>query len=127
MQDVANILEWLGTENELLFLQIFGTENIKPLIFNAGDINTFFLFLDPENKDLLANVLGLDYMKWFVRTPQDFMQIFSCLTKKKAKEFLEHFTKHDLCVLFHNDTIFHECLFTMSDSKEQLLLSYLQE
>ena len=127
MQDIANILEWLGSENEMLFLQIFGIENIKLFIFTAYDINTLFLFLSPENKDMLANVLGLDFMKWFVRTPKDFRRVFSCLTLKKGKEFLELFTKNDLCVLFRNDSVFHDCLLKLSDSKERLLLSYLQE
>ena len=126
VQDIANILEWLFGENEVLLLETFGLQEIKPFIFTAHDMNTLLLYLNLQNKDFLLDSLSLPFVRALVRNARDFTEIFSCLTAAKADEFLRLFPQEQLCMLFGNDAVFHECLFKISDSRQQILLSYLQ-
>lgn len=90
--DLGNILEWIFGDGEKLIFDMLGKDFLRSVFSYGTDIYKVFHFLADQNKDILADMLELSFIKSLVYTADDFFYVLKALSNAKVREFIPLFT-----------------------------------
>lgn len=124
--DLGNILEWIFGEGEQIVFGMLEKDFLESLFAYGTDVYKVFHFLSDENKDILADILTLPFIKAHIYTPEDFFYVIKALSNKKVPEFIVHFSPLEVRKIIGKNEILHHFLPKITQEKEQILLQYIK-
>lgn len=125
-RDLWNILEFIYWDAQREFLEILGVSFIKQVFLRTNEIIIILYFLENKNKDLLIDMIWLEWIYRKVKTYKDLLLMFWWLSEEKSKEFMALYKKEELLDFFLNDEEFHYFLLRLTPNKEKIFLEKLK-
>lgn len=104
---------------------MLGKKFLQTLFVYGTDIYEVFHFLSDKNKDILADILTLSFIKSTIYTAEDFFYILKALSNKKVEKFIPIFTPSEIREIIGKNEILHQYLPKITEEKERILLQYL--
>lgn len=126
-RDLWNIFEWLYWKSQREFIDLLWRDLVRNLFLSTNEIIMTLHYLNNENKDYLMDILWLDWVKYKIKTSQNFLVMFKWLTIKKSKELLKKYTKNEILELFKTEDDFYNFMLKLPENKEKIFLNYLQK
>lgn len=123
--DLGNILEWIFGDGEKLVFDILGRDFLISLFAYGMDIYRVFHFLNDKNKDILAEILTLQFLRSRIQTAEDFFYILKALSNKTAGEFISIMNPLEVREIIGKNDILHYYLPKITKEKEETLLEYI--
>lgn len=125
-EDLGNILEWIFGEGEQLVFETLGTGFLQELFAYGTDIYKVFHFLSDRNKNILADMLGLPFIKSCIYTAEDFFYTLKALSNEKVSEFIPMFSPEEIRSIIRKNETLHHFLPKITEEKERILLQYIK-
>ncbi len=75
---------------------MLGKTFLESLFAYGTDIYKVFHFLSDENKNILADLLTLTFIKAHIYTANDFFYVLKALSNEKASEFIPIFNPEEI-------------------------------
>ncbi len=101
--ELADVLEWIYGEDDLLLMNLIGMEHIALLFRTGTEISLVLHNLDAKGQQKLLEVIGYENIPEMVHTWQDLAYIMRSLPRELSLSLLEKFTPSKLRRLFSND------------------------
>jgi hypothetical protein len=105
---------------------MLGKGFLQSLFAYGTDIYKVFHFLSDENKDILAELLSLPFIKSRICTAEDFFYVLKALSNKKVEDFIPLFTREEIRSIIMKNKTLHHFLPKITKEKEYLLLQYIK-
>lgn len=118
-------MEWIYGDGEKMIFEMLGEDFLRLLFAYGTDIYKVFHFLADENKDILADILGLPFIRSVIFTAEDFFYVLKSLSNDKVVDFIPLFTPGELRRIIRKDEILHKFLPKITQEKEKMLLKYI--
>ena len=121
----SHVLEWIHGEGERIVLNQFGTENIMRVLSTAEEVYDVLHYLNQENKEYLVEIMTFSALQERVRRFGDFILLMRGMTEKNAQEFMKLYSPKEIKNLIDADANWVTFLKKMSETKEAMLIAYL--
>lgn len=125
-RDLWNIFEWLYWKTQKDFIDLLWNDFVRKLFMSTNEIIMTLHYLNNENKDYLMDILGLDGIKYKIKTSQNFLVMFKWLTLKKSKQLLKKYSKEEILDLFKTEEEFYDFMLKIPENKEKIFLNYIK-
>lgn len=124
--DLGNIMEWIFGDGERVVFEMLGKEFLQSLFAYGTDIYKVFHFLTDENKNILADMITLLFIRSRIYTAEDFFYVLKALSNAKVPEFITLFSSDEIRTIISKNETLHHYLPKITKEKEQVLLQYIQ-
>ena len=125
-EDLGNILEWVFGKGQKIIFDMLGKKFLQSLFIYGTDIYKVFHFLSDKNKDTLADILTLSFIKERVYTAEDFFYVLKALSNKRAEKFILSFPPSEIRKIVQKKDVLHTFLPKITEEKENALLQHLK-